>query len=45
MTKTGRKRYHEIKDEWFGRPEVFDRQDIVEVIRHFLSCFSVTRLL
>jgi len=24
------KRYHEIKDEWFGKQEVFDRQDIVE---------------
>jgi hypothetical protein len=28
----GRKRYHEIKDEWFGKPEVFDRQDVIEVI-------------
>ena len=27
-----RKRYHEIKDEWFGKPEVFDRQDVIEVI-------------
>jgi hypothetical protein len=25
-----RKRYHEIKDEWFGKPEVFDRQDVIE---------------
>ncbi|KAI0306391.1 hypothetical protein B0F90DRAFT_1863564 [Multifurca ochricompacta] len=24
------KRYHEIKDEWFGKPEVFDRQDVIE---------------
>ncbi|KAI0273404.1 RabGAP/TBC [Gloeopeniophorella convolvens] len=23
-------RYHEIKDEWFGKPEVFDRQDVIE---------------
>jgi hypothetical protein len=26
-----RKRYYEIKDEWFGKPEVFDRQDVIEV--------------
>ncbi|KAH7924590.1 GTPase-activating protein gyp7 [Leucogyrophana mollusca] len=25
-----RKRYHEIKNEWFGVPEVFDRPDILE---------------
>ncbi|KAL4077167.1 rab-GTPase-TBC domain-containing protein [Scleroderma yunnanense] len=25
-----RKRYHEIKDEWCGVPEVFDRPDILE---------------
>ncbi|KAF8503378.1 RabGAP/TBC [Russula emetica] len=24
------KRYHEIKDEWFGNAEVFERQDVVE---------------
>ncbi|KAI9446242.1 RabGAP/TBC [Lactarius indigo] len=24
------KQYHEIKDEWFGKPEVFDRQDVIE---------------
>lgn len=28
----GRKRYHEIKDEWFGNAEVFEQQDVVEVI-------------
>jgi hypothetical protein len=28
-----RRRYHEIKDEWFGKPEVFDRQDVIEVLR------------
>ena len=32
LTGVGRKRYHEIKDEWFGNVEVFERQDIVEVI-------------
>ena len=25
-----RKRYQEIKNEWYGVPEVFDRQDIIE---------------
>ena len=34
----GRKRYHEIKDEWFGNPEVFERQDVIEVIP---ACFDV----
>ncbi|KAI0046690.1 RabGAP/TBC [Auriscalpium vulgare] len=24
------KEYHDIKDEWFGKPEVFDRSDVVE---------------
>jgi hypothetical protein len=33
LTGVGRKRYHEIKDEWFGNAEVFERQDVVEVIR------------
>ena len=28
----GRKRYHEIKDEWFGNAEVFEQQDVVEVM-------------
>lgn len=32
LTDIDRKRYHEIKDEWFGNPEVFERQDVVEVI-------------
>jgi hypothetical protein len=32
LTGVGRKRYHEIKDEWFGNAEVFERQDVVEVI-------------
>jgi hypothetical protein len=26
-----RRKYHELKDEWYGVPEVFDRSDIVEV--------------
>ncbi|KAF5365684.1 hypothetical protein D9758_003200 [Tetrapyrgos nigripes] len=29
-----RKRYQEIKNEWCGVPEVFDRQDILEQERH-----------
>jgi hypothetical protein len=32
LTGVDRKRYHEIKDEWIGIPEVFERQDVVEVI-------------
>jgi hypothetical protein len=40
MTKTIRKLYHEIKEEWFGKPEVFDRQDVVEVIRHLYVVLS-----
>ena len=32
LTGVDRKRYHDIKDEWFGNTEVFERQDIVEVI-------------
>jgi hypothetical protein len=32
LTGVGRKLYHEIKDEWFGNAEVFERQDVVEVI-------------
>ncbi len=32
LTGVGRKRYHEIKDEWCGNAEVFERQDVVEVI-------------
>lgn len=31
LKSIGRKRYHDIKDEWFGKPEVFDRQDVIEV--------------
>jgi hypothetical protein len=32
LTRAGhRKHYHEIKDEWCGVPEVFDRSDILEV--------------
>jgi TBC1 domain family member 15 len=31
LTGVDRKRYHEIKDEWFGNAEVFERQDVVEV--------------
>jgi len=30
-----RKRYHEIRDQWFGKPEVFDRQDVIEVLLAF----------
>lgn len=36
-----RKRYHEIKDEWFGKPEVFDRQDVIEVILAIFLCHLV----
>jgi len=36
-----RKQYHEIKDEWFGKPEVFDRQDVIEVIWAFFWCHLV----
>ncbi|KAF9005594.1 RabGAP/TBC [Cyathus striatus] len=25
-----KKRYHEVKDEWCGVPEVFDRQDVID---------------
>jgi hypothetical protein len=25
-----RKRYRQLKDEWCGKPEVFDRPDIIE---------------
>jgi len=32
LTSIDRKQYHEIKDEWFGKPEVFDRQDVIEVL-------------
>jgi hypothetical protein len=38
LTGVGRKRYHDIKDEWFGNPEVFERPDVVEVI---LASFDV----
>lgn len=30
LTDTHRKRYHEIKSEWCGVPEVFDRPDVLE---------------
>jgi hypothetical protein len=43
MTKTARKLYHEIKEEWFGKPEVFDRQDVVEVIRHLSAMLTRDR--
>lgn len=33
----GRKRYHEIKDEWFGNAEVFEQQDVVEVMPTFFG--------
>ena len=26
-----RKQYRDLKDQWWGVPEVFDRQDVVEV--------------
>jgi TBC1 domain family member 15 len=47
LTIIGRKRYHEIKDEWFGKPEVFDRQDVIEVFRasSCVSCGRLARLL
>jgi hypothetical protein len=32
LTVVGRKRYYEIKEEWFGNAEVFERQDVIEVI-------------
>lgn len=28
-----RKQYRDLKDQWWGVPEVFDRQDVVEVGR------------
>lgn len=30
LTDTHRKRYHEIKNEWCGVPEVFDRPDVLD---------------
>lgn len=30
MTVVHRKRYYELRDEWCGVPEVFERQDILE---------------
>ena len=42
----GRKRYHEIKDEWFGNAEVFEQQDVVEVIpAYFGVVLRATELL
>jgi len=35
LTNICRKRYHEIKDEWFGKSEVFDHQDVIDVIQAF----------
>ena len=26
-----RAKYQEVKDEWWGVPEVFERQDVIEV--------------
>lgn len=26
-----RERYRELKDEWWGVPDVFERQDVIEV--------------
>jgi hypothetical protein len=40
MTEIARKRYNEIKEEWLGKPEVFDRQDVVEVIWRLWVMFS-----
>lgn len=28
-----RERYRELKDEWWGVPDVFERQDVIEVGR------------
>lgn len=33
-------RYRELKDEWWGVPEVFDRQDIIEVTLIFVHSAS-----
>ena len=41
LTNIDRKRYHEIKDEWFGKPDVFDRQDVIEVIWAFILCHFI----
>jgi hypothetical protein len=41
LTGLGRKRYHEIKDEWFGNAEVFERQDVVEVIPASFNSYYV----
>ena len=29
------KRYRQLKDEWCGKPEVFDRPDIIEARNKF----------
>ena len=41
LTSIDRKQYHEIKDEWFGKPEVFDRQDVIEVLE--VSLYTILR--
>ncbi|KAG5654505.1 hypothetical protein H0H81_001146 [Sphagnurus paluster] len=35
-----RKLYHELKDQWCGVPEVFDRPDVIEVRPTFVSRFQ-----
>jgi len=46
LTGVDRKQYHEIKGEWFGNSEVFERQDVVEVTSAFLDVvLRVTKLL
>ena len=31
MIRWYRKQYREFKDQWWGVPEVFERQDVIEV--------------
>ena len=31
LNSTYRKQYHELKNQWWGVPEVFERQDVIEV--------------
>ena len=40
-----RNRYHEIKNEWFGKPEVFDRQDVIEVLILAFVCVIIPVLI
>lgn len=41
---THRKQYHDIKNQWYGVEEVFDRSDILEVRLDFLVICMATDL-